>query len=132
MSAAKSPWARVSIDLGRYNLAGTEKSWCVTLYTSEGHFSETWPEDEKPDIDGLLPSEVMDLLVERLDSYWIHTGRVEKKARMTAWQEKASAFDDAYLVAQIERLEKQIQTTKRRLNDLRDAEEDALATGVQP
>lgn len=125
MTPEQKPHAQIAVNLGRYNLASNGKSWCVTLYTSEGNFSETWPEDDKPDIDGLLPSEVMALMIDRLESYWIHTGRVEKLAKMIKWQESSHKFDEAYLVAQIERAEKAVLRLKVRLDQVQEVVEAA-------
>lgn len=131
MTSEQKTWARIGLNLGRYNFASNAKDWCLSLSTSGGNFSETWPEDEKPDIEGLMPSEVMDMLVKRLQSYWISTRREETLARVKKWQESASKYDDAWLVAQIEGHEEAIHRLKRRLEEVRDAEEAAIeATGA--
>lgn len=110
--------AYYSINLGRYNFAGTEKDWCVSLYTSFGNVSETWPEDAKPDIDGLLPSEVLDLIEERLDSYWINTGRKERKEKIAQIRGHVKEIDAAWLSARIAATENELADLKYRLADV--------------
>jgi hypothetical protein len=94
--------------LGRYNFANTaEKQWCVQMIMPDGKgLSETWPEEEEPDIDGVPPSQVLDLIEERLKSYWISTRREETLARIAAYREKSEELDDAWarrLIASLER-----------------------------
>lgn len=99
--------------LGRYNWAGNEKDWCVQLNTPYGNVSEMWPEDDEPDLDDLLPSEVLQMIEDRLDHYWISTGREAKKAVIAAIRVHEIEVDAAWLDAEIER-------TERALSKLRD------------
>lgn len=113
MSATK-PFAHISKDLGRYNWASTEKDWQVALRTHVGVISQKWPENEEPNIDGLLPTEVLDLIEERLDSYWISTGRERDKAVIATVRESGKEIDAAWLRSKIE-------SHERKLKELRSA-----------
>lgn len=100
--------------LGRYNFANTaEKQWCVQMRMPDGKgLSETWPEDEEPDIDGVPPSQVLDMIEERLKSYWISTRREETLARIAAYREQAEQLDDAWARRQIEAHDRRIADLK--------------------
>lgn len=100
--------------LGRYNWAGTEKDWCVQLSTPYGNVSEMWPEDDEPDLDDALPSEVLQMIEDRLDHYWISTGRDTRKAVIAAIREHESEIDAAWLDAQIERTERVLSGLRER------------------
>jgi hypothetical protein len=115
-------FAHYSIEIGRFNLASNEKDACLRLYTSGGNFSQTFPLDEQPEIDGLLPSKVMDLIEARLDSYWISTGREEDKKRIARWRIEQSDFDAAWLKAQIEHTEKLLKVLRNQLDDIEQEE----------
>jgi hypothetical protein len=101
-------------NLGHYNFAGHEKNWCVSLITPYGRVNEIWPEREEPDIDDLLPSEVLDLIESRLDSYWISTSREKDKATIAAIKEHAAEIDLAWLDAKIESTEKLLENMRDR------------------
>lgn len=103
--------------LGRYNFANTaEKQWCVDMRMPDGKgLSEKWPEDEEPDIDGVPPSQVLDMIEERLKSYWIATGRDEKLARIAAYREQSEQLDDAWARRQIASYERRIRELENHL-----------------
>lgn len=100
--------------LGRYNFANTaEKQWCVTMYMPDGkQLSEKWDEDDEPDIDGVPPSQVLDMIEERLKSYWICTRREETLARIAAYREQADQLDDAWARRQIASYERMVDALK--------------------
>lgn len=104
----------ISKTLGRYNFANTaEKQWCVQMRMPDGKgLSETWPEDEEPDIDGVPPSQVLDLIEERLKSYWISTGRDETLARIAVYREQSEQLDDAWARLHIVAYERKIKALK--------------------
>ncbi|MGE8691495.1 MAG: hypothetical protein ACN6PJ_30410 [Achromobacter sp.] len=103
--------------LGRYNFANTaEKQWCVQMRMPDGKgLSETWPEDEEPDIDGVPPSQVLDLIEERLKSYWISTRRDETLARIAAYREQSEQLDDAWARLHIAAYERKIRSLENYL-----------------
>ena len=98
---------RITKTSGRYNYCNyLEKSWMVTLHDlPEGcpanSLSEFWKEDDEPDIDGLMPSEVIELFEERLNKYLIHTGR-KKKEEIIQWlKDHAIDIDIDWLLSRI-------------------------------
>lgn len=88
-----------TLELGRYNLASEEDVWCLILSTPYGQASETFPRDDRPDVDPewTTPSEVLDLIEARLDSYWISTRRAEAKAKIAEIRRRANEIDAAWL-----------------------------------
>lgn len=58
--------ARFHKTLGRFNWISDNKNWQLVLRTSAGNASALFAEDEEPDIQGLLPSDVLDLIEERM------------------------------------------------------------------
>jgi hypothetical protein len=107
-------------ELGRYDFASNKKDWRVKLVTPFGNFSQTWSEDDEPEIDDLLPSEVLDLLEKRLKSWWISTGREADLARIAAIREHRREIDIAWLERQIESAEKRAASLRLRAVEIRD------------
>lgn len=99
-----------------------ERQQQVYLRTPDGHFSETWPLDECDYDRDMLPSEVLDLIEKRLDSYWISTRRRdETKKRIAACRERMGEFDMAWLKQRVENAEKELKEWQDRLQDMIDA-----------
>lgn len=119
----------ISKSLGVYNLAGPgKKQWLVELRVKGLRdlpvaLSATWEEDDEPDIDGLSPSEVMDLLERRFESYIIDTNREKKRASLAWMRENAEEIDKAWAASRVEslrveaeRLNNQIASLTREYN----------------
>ena len=119
----------ISKSLGVYNLAGPgKKQWLVELRVKGLRdlpvvLSATWEEDDEPDIDGLSPSEVMDLLERRFESYIIDTNREKKRATLAWMRENAEEIDRAWAASRVEsfrmeaeRLNNQIASLTREYN----------------
>lgn len=102
------------MDLGRYNLASTKKEWMLALVTTRGRVSETWPEDDKPEVCGLLPSEVLDLIDSRLDSYWYKSSRDKDKAEIATIREHANEIDIDWLDGRIKAAESKLAELRER------------------
>ncbi|MBJ9709848.1 hypothetical protein [Burkholderia gladioli] len=108
----------ITKSLGRYNFASTEKEWCVQVLLPDGKWiSEHWPENDEPCIEGEPPSEVLRMIVERLNSYWICTRREENLARIDAVRPMFGAMDDAWARQQIESHQRQIELLKNHLQE---------------
>lgn len=113
MSDEKKLNCYVTKNLGRYNWASNDKQWCVQVMMPDGKvLSETWPEDEEPDTDGLPPSEVIELIVTRLNSYWICTKREETLARVEAARPMFDQMDDVWARRQISVLEGRVNSLR--------------------
>ena len=119
----------ISKSLGAYNLANHgQKQWSVELRVMGLQDSPlvlwaTWEEDDEPDIDGLSPSAVMDLLERRFESYIIDTNREKKRATLAWMRENAEEIDRAWAASRVEsfrmeaeRLNNQIASLTREYN----------------
>lgn len=106
----------VGKSLGKYDFCSNDKQWCVSVKAPDGKWiSETWDEDNEPDIEGLAPSEVIDLIEERLKSYWICTSREEKLARIAGFREVAEQQDHNWAQEQISFHQREIDNLSRYL-----------------
>lgn len=104
-----------TLTLGQYNLATTEDVWCLALRTPYGQVSETFPQGDKPEVDPewTTPSEVLDLIEARLDSYWISTRRAERKAKIAEIRQHSNEIDAAWLDQKIEQTEDKLRILRR-------------------
>jgi hypothetical protein len=108
----------ITKNLGRYNFASNAKDWCVQVMMPDGKvMSETWPEDQEPETEGVPPSEVIEMMVVRLKSYWLSTRREETLARVEEFRPQFPAMDAAWARAQIAMHERQIKTFSQYLID---------------
>jgi hypothetical protein len=116
-----------TLELGRYNWAATEDVWCLTLRTPYGVVSETFPKDDKPEVDPgwTTPSEVLDLIEARLDSYWISTRRTETKATIAEIRRHANEIDAAWLDQQIKQAEDRLRILRRNRDALDEEQANA-------
>lgn len=105
-----------TLELGRYNWSSEEDVWCLTLSTPYGVVSETFPREDRPDVDPewTTPSEVLDLIEARLDSYWISTRRAERKATISEIRRHANEIDAAWLDHKIKWAEDKLHTLRQR------------------
>lgn len=113
--------ATFSKDFGRYNFAGTEKSYCVALHTPYGNVSQTWPADDEPNISGCLPSDVLDLIDTRLASYVYTSRREQDKATIAVIREHAIELDVLYVQNRIAAARRAIERDERLLAGLMEA-----------
>lgn len=104
-----------TLELGRYNWASTEDVWCLVLRTPYGQVSETFPKADKPDIDPerTTPSEVLDIIEARLDSYWISTRRAETKTKIAEIRQHSNEIDAAWLDQKIKQAEDKLYILRR-------------------
>ena len=107
-------------NFGRYNFAGTEKSYCVTMHTPYGNISTTWPADEEPEISGCLPSDVLDLIETRLKSFLYSSHRDKDAATIAAIREHANELDVLYVKNRIAAARKAIERDERLLAGLQE------------
>lgn len=111
-------------NLGKYNLLNNEKQWqvyiCFCPEEKGAHisFAETWGEENEPAIEGLLPSEVLSLIKDRLASYWISTNRQATLERMDDLEDDLPKYDIAWINARIQEKEKEIKVLQGQLEDL--------------
>lgn len=116
-----------TLSLGRYNWAGTDEEWCLALQTPYGCVSEIFPKDDKPEVDKdwTTPSEVLDLIEARLDSYWIATRRAETKAKIAEIRRHSNEIDAAWLDRKIKQAEDRLHILRRNRAALDEEQADA-------
>ena len=110
---------------GRYNWLSNDEQWLVVIMLPGGRqLSETFPDDEEPEISGLPPSEVVELLADRAKRYLLDTER-EKKKEIVAWcREHADEIDSEWAKGQIALKQKRIEALKAEIAKLEDIVED--------
>ena len=103
-----------TLTLGQYNFAVAEDVWCLTLRTPYGQVSETFPNEPEVDPEWTTPSEVLDLIEARLDSYWISTKRAGTKAKIAEIRQHSNEIDAAWLDQKIEQTEDKLRMLRRK------------------
>lgn len=99
---------------GRYNLCSTEQEWQVVLRASNGTIiSELFPGDEEPDIDGVPPSDVVEMIAARLEGYLFKSGRDAERAKIAWFRENAEQIDSGWARKQIADLKDKIDDLSR-------------------
>lgn len=100
----------ISKHKGRYNYLSNEDSWCVSIDlpadAPRQSISQCWDLDEEPDIDSLPPSEVIELISERLERYLLSTKREEYRKVIQWVRDNAERVDAFWAAEEIERLER--------------------------
>lgn len=105
----------ISKNLGRYNFVRPVKNWMVSMHVqledkSHIEVSEIWDEDDEPDIEDKLPSDVLSIIEERIDSWWISTSREKNKEMIAQIRSFGNGMDIVWL-------KRKIESTIRQLND---------------
>ena len=106
---------------GSYNWADlSEKSWQIHLQVrfddnSRIDISETW--DDEPDTDGLLPTDILDMIEERLNYYWINTSRDRTQKDIAALREHGNDLNIPWLQARIARKKKELEELEATLEE---------------
>lgn len=98
---------RISQQTASYNLLDpSERQTQIIVYLPEGKaISAMWPEGDAPEIDGLSPVEVVDLITERIKRVWTtdREGK-ERKLATAAWvAEHAVEINREWAQGEIER-----------------------------
>lgn len=120
MSAARHYKAR-----GRYNLLNTsEYSEQVVLTTPHGTVSAMWDDGDCPHDEDMRPSEVSELIRERLGRYLFMSDREAKLAICDAVKDNAARIDADWLNAQAAAIR---QRAVQMLKQAQDMEADAAA-----
>jgi hypothetical protein len=75
---------QVQKTLARFNWARNEQQWQLCVRLPDNSFlSELWDEDDEPDVDlDTPPSEVVELISARLESYLMHSERDKKRQKI--------------------------------------------------
>lgn len=73
---------------GRFYLGRNDKQQQVVLVTPYGTVSQLWDDGEAGYDEDMDAEEVLNLLSERLESFWINTSREETRAKISAIRER--------------------------------------------
>ena len=87
-------------DLGRFDFASQEKEWqlAVRVWGPDKGISALFPEDREPEVDHLPPSEVVELIAERVAWYLYRSNAAQEQAALAWMREHAEALDHAWAV----------------------------------
>ncbi len=127
MNAIRS--VQTTTNTGRYNLASNDESWCLELrvFFEDGPFlarSETFEIDDHPELGwGDDPEDVLDALDERMESYWISTGREKNREESERLREMMPEIRLKWITDKIEALKKRLVEYEEIRDDVEDAPE---------
>lgn len=105
--------------LGRYSLTSNEKHWRLCLYTPHGRISVLFSEDDEPEIDGLLPSEVLDLIEAGMKG-WYRSSHAEDAAIIAKIREHKHEIDLEWLEYRAVKAEERAADLRRKIADILD------------
>ena len=118
----------ITKNLGCYDFCNPhKKSWLVSVTglpegaPSRG-ITQTWAEDDEPDIEDLLPSELIEIISDKVESYLFSTSR-EKDREVIRWaRDNADRLNKEWIAQLIERKTKQIEKLEREIKELKGRE----------
>jgi len=101
--------------------------WCVSLRlpadAPQREISQTWDLDDEPDVDDLPPSEVIEIISQRLEHYLFSTGREEDR-KVIAWvRANAARLDAEWAASEAEQIPRRIVRLQGRLEELHEMQE---------
>jgi len=113
---------RIRVRTGNFNIVSDEELVEIALFLPEGApqpvIRELWPTLDAPNVGGLLPSQVADIIYERLLEY-AYSSKSEDTAKAVQWvRDHAQEIDMAYAKSRIEILEKHIELWGRRFHSV--------------
>jgi hypothetical protein len=113
MSCAGITKVQIYNELGCYNLFDlNEKSWQLVIHTwYEGGrttITETFPEEDG-EPDWMYPTEALDLIAERLESYWISTRRDAAREKIALLREALPEIEQVFAHQKIAELEEALE-----------------------
>jgi hypothetical protein len=113
-----------SKNLGRYNLCSADKSWSLHLNLPKDApargLSQLFDEDQEPQIEGCVPSEIVEMISERLESYLFSTDRPEKRKVIEWCRANADRLNSEWAKSEIERCKAKIERLQREMSGLAD------------
>jgi len=116
----KKAYVNISKNLGRYDLASYRKDWNLVLSTSYGNVSAMFDEDNEPDIEGLMPSEVLDIIQERNDSYWFSTSQTKDREKADALRKRINELDLIWAKDQVALYEKRVKVYNNLITEIKE------------
>jgi hypothetical protein len=116
---------------GRYDLCSNEEQWHVSIKlpndAPQRSLSDTWNLDDEPDIEDMPPSEVVEIISERIESYLLSTSREENRAVVQWIRDNAERLDAEWAAGQIKLMESRRAALAERINSLRAYLPEAVA-----
>lgn len=113
---------------GQYNICSTDEQWCIKVFLPDDApkrvLDETWNAEDEPNIKGLPPSRVVELIAARLESYLISGGRTEARNLIDWCRIHSSRLDAEWAADQIAAKRKGIEALEREIKDLSDCLEE--------
>lgn len=113
---------------GCFNLLSPrEKSWQVYLYVefedkSKVCISQTWDYDDEPYLDSdSFPEEVIEVIADRLEYFWISTSRKEDRGKINWMRDNILEINLAWAKVQLPNAQQRLDTAARYLQSLLDS-----------
>jgi hypothetical protein len=110
---------RITKNLGRYNLCSNDKDWNVSIRIDGESISATWPQEDEPDVSDASATEVIQLILDRENSYWISTSRARINAQADKWLSSGAEINRAWATQQIAELQRKSADLYQQINRLR-------------
>lgn len=103
---------------GRFYIGRSDQQWQVVVRASNGKaISVLWDEDDEPGISGLPPSEVVEIISQRVESFLFMSDREKMRATIAWFREHAELIDSGWARDRIESLRKKIDELDRYVLD---------------
>ena len=105
--------------LGQYNLCSNEKQWSLCLGYKDLRISERFDEDEEPELDDLLPSDVLCEIKNKKSKYWYSSSKEKDDEIIAKLEALSNEMDITYVKKEIEYKKKEISELEETLIKLR-------------
>lgn len=108
---------------GQYDLCSNNEQWRVAITglpdkAPAKYLSDTWNIDDEPYVKGLPPSEVVELISERVESYLLSTKRKESREVIQWIRDNSKELDALWAKSEIELKRKAIARLEEEIEDL--------------
>ena len=105
---------RIFKSKGRFNMCSNEEQWqagITGLPEDAPHkgICQTWDIDDEPYIEGEPPSEVIEIISERVESYWISTSRKKDRETIQWIRDNIDRLNALWAKDEIEKREKRVK-----------------------
>ncbi len=113
---------RITARIGRYDFCSTDKHCSVNLSLPDGapqrNLSQMWAVDDEPDVSGMLPSEVVEILSERMESLLFSSSRAADRETVAWCRAHAEELNAEWANDEIARLVRQRERLADRIAEL--------------
>ena len=116
---------RILKNLGRYDLCSGKKDWCVQILNLPENcphrsINTSWQEDNEPEIEGLMPSEVIEIMSERIESFLYSSSREKDRETINWVRENSECLDSEWAKEMIDAKLRHIERLKQEIDDLQE------------